>query len=131
MNSLRRYFHTFRTALAVALAYALVLQGFAAPLAHAKSIESARLEAAFAIICADEAPVDHGKSGPVHSALTHDCCLGAQRYALELPFVHGLSVPAFLPVVAVVSFKAPMELPRPVDFDSPTNLSPRGPPSFA
>ena len=131
MERLRTYLAQCRTVVAIALAYALIVQGFAAPLAHARMMENARLDAAFAVICAEDATSDHGKSGPVHSGIAHDCCLGAQRYALDLPFLPGVAAPAFLPVAALVSFETPREILLPDGNDSPTNISPRGPPSFA
>lgn len=121
---------TWRIFAAITLAYALVFQGFFAPIARLRAAELAQLNAALGIICSPSG--EHGSPGQGDGMDCRDlpCCLPAARLQFDLSVVLAVSGPV-LP--AVDAEPAPLALERPQSRAPPpvaaNPLQPRAPPA--
>lgn len=130
MGAVRAYLAKFRAVVAAAIAYALIVQSFAAPIVHARALETARLDAALSLLCLDDPDAQHSGSGaPAHKHQA-DCCLGAQRDGADLPALASFAfAAAFAAPAAFARFAEPAApVARPLAIH-PETLSPRGPPA--
>ena len=134
MEAFRTGMANSRAVLAALLTYALLAHGFIAPMAQARALESAKIEATLGVICAaDGTTIAHtdGESPAHHSHTEHECCLNAQRDLLGGPMALVVSsLPAYSGLFALLKIEIETTENHFADDTTFKSQRPRGPPTI-